>query len=160
MYVRRYRGGDFEALYALDVACFAPRFRFSRKMMLETVTSPRAVVRLACEDLEHGKEIVLGFGAVNLEEGNGFRFGYLATLDVAPESRGRGVGTALMGAMEVEVVRLGGRWMVLHVYVENMGARFLYERLGYERVGREHGFYGPGHDALLYRKQLAQEPES
>jgi aminoglycoside 6'-N-acetyltransferase len=51
---------------------------------------------------------------------------------VAPEWRGRGVGTALMQAAEDWARAHGAERMVLDLNAANEGARRLYERLGYE----------------------------
>ena len=159
MYLRPYTESDFETLYALDTNCFAPRFRFSRTMMRDTVSASGAIVWLACDEGAEGNEVTLGFCAVRLQLGESSGFAYVATLDVAPENRGRGVGSALMKALESETERLGARWMVLHVYVRNKDAVRVYEQLGYQKVSRDRGFYGAGHDAWLYRKALGRAPE-
>ena len=53
-------------------------------------------------------------------------------LAVAPEWRGRGVGTALMLAAEHWAREQGAERMVLDLAANNIGAQRLYERLGYE----------------------------
>jgi ribosomal protein S18 acetylase RimI-like enzyme len=57
--------------------------------------------------------------------------GHVADLIVAPEARGRGVGKALMAAGERWSRERGFEMMTLHVFVENRGARALYEELGF-----------------------------
>jgi GNAT superfamily N-acetyltransferase len=56
---------------------------------------------------------------------------YLATLAVAAEAEGRGVGRALMEAAEVWAHARGHRVLALDVFAGNVGARAFYERLGY-----------------------------
>jgi aminoglycoside 6'-N-acetyltransferase len=53
-------------------------------------------------------------------------------LAVAPEWRGRGVGTALLAAAEEWARAQGAERMMLDLDVNNSGARRLYERVGYE----------------------------
>ena len=61
----------------------------------------------------------------------------LLALNVSPAFRGRGVGTALVRAVEEEEARRRGLAHVnLEVAVENAGAIRLYERLGYQRQGK------------------------
>lgn len=60
---------------------------------------------------------------------------HLFALDVSPALRGRGIGTALVAAVEEEARRRGLRGVCLDVGVENHGARRLYERLGYVGSG-------------------------
>lgn len=145
MYLRDYNEADFEAVYRLDWACFAPRFRFSRAMMRRVVSSPGAVLLVSCE-----AEVLAGFVAVEVQ---GER-GYVATLDVSPDWRRAGIGRALMLAAEERAGASGAELMTLHVSVENGAAVRLYEGLGYVRVGVERGFYGAGWDGWVYRKEL------
>ncbi len=155
MYLRPYRDTDFEAVYELDRACFAPRFRFSRAMMRDVVGAHGATILVACE-ADGGVESMLGFCAVQMEVAEqSLLYGYVATLDVAETARGRGVGRALMTAAEQEVGRAGAKAMWLHVYSGNAAAIALYERQGYLRVGQEAAFYGAGFSALVYRKPLS-----
>jgi ribosomal protein S18 acetylase RimI-like enzyme len=60
------------------------------------------------------------------------RSAILIAAGVAPELRGRGIGTALMRAAEELVCSRGFRAIVLGVEDSNRQARRLYERLGYE----------------------------
>lgn len=154
MYLRAYRREDFEAVYALDRVCFAPRFRFSRAMMRQVVGTQGAVVVLACEEADH-QEVLLGFCAADSQaSADGQGAGYVATLDVDPVARRRGVGRLLMGEVERQLSLLGATAMMLHVYAGNTAAVQLYESLGYVRVGQEPGLYGVGFDAYLYQKGL------
>lgn len=57
---------------------------------------------------------------------------------VAPEFRGRGIGTALLRTL-IEEADAGGRKLSIHVEVNNP-ARSLYDRLGFQPAG-EHGIY-------------------
>jgi ribosomal protein S18 acetylase RimI-like enzyme len=52
-------------------------------------------------------------------------------LAVAPDARGRGVGSVLMDAVTAEAKRRGARKITLHVHGVNTVARRLYERHGY-----------------------------
>ena len=60
--------------------------------------------------------------------------GPVALLDelyVAPDRRGRGIGTRLLKAAEQECVSRGGRLLEINVDGEDTGARRFYERHGY-----------------------------
>lgn len=57
---------------------------------------------------------------------------------VAPEARGRGVGTALLGAIEREAVARGYHAVRLDVIDTNTRARALYERQGYVAEPSQH----------------------
>ena len=59
----------------------------------------------------------------------------MLALDVGPAFRGRGVGAALVRAVEEEARRRGLAQVNLEVAVSNVNAVRLYERLGYSRLG-------------------------
>nr|WP_281373086.1 GNAT family N-acetyltransferase [Kineococcus aurantiacus] len=88
-------------------------------------------------DVEHLAAVVdgavRGFGAVDLvvQPGRGALFG----LVVHPAHRSRGLGTALVRALEERARARGARGAVLEVEVDNPRALALYERLGYRRAG-------------------------
>lgn len=77
--------------------------------------------------------------------------GYIQTICVRPDLRGRGLGTALIEWAEQRIVRESPN-VFLCVSSFNVGARRLYERLGYEIVGRFPSFIVREHDELLLRK--------
>lgn len=56
---------------------------------------------------------------------------YVASLAVAPDARGRGVGSALMASVEAEARRRGAARLALDVSRANAGGRAFYARLGF-----------------------------
>ena len=76
----------------------------------------------------------------------------LQSLWVAPRLRGRGLATRLIAAAEAEAASRGCSQTVHFTY--DFQAQGLYERNGYEVVGRVRDFPS-GSDALWYRKALA-----
>ena len=75
----------------------------------------------------------------------------LQSLWVHPSLRGRGLATRLIAAAEAEAATRGCSQTVHFTY--DFQARELYERNGYELVGRVENFPS-GTDALWYRKAL------
>jgi ribosomal protein S18 acetylase RimI-like enzyme len=57
--------------------------------------------------------------------------GFVYDVEVHPDHRRRGYGTAIMTAAEAIARDRGARSMSLNVFGPNLGARSLYERLGY-----------------------------
>ena len=64
---------------------------------------------------------------------------YLAELYVAPERRGRGDGRALLEAAIERARERGASYMDLGTSEDDVAARALYERLGFEKVGESGG---------------------
>jgi ribosomal-protein-alanine N-acetyltransferase len=77
--------------------------------------------------------------------------GYIQSICVRSDQRGRGLGTALLGWAERRIHRESPN-VFLCVSSFNAAARRLYERLGYEAVGSLADFVVPGHDEILLRK--------
>ena len=75
----------------------------------------------------------------------GERHGHLAILAVAESGEGRGVGRALLAAVEAWSAAQGHRFVTLNVFAANARARAVYERAG----------YAP--DTVRYAKELRRE---
>jgi ribosomal-protein-alanine N-acetyltransferase len=148
--LRSYRLGDWQAMYALDLICFAPVFQFSRGAMRGFAEAPGAVTVLA-EAENHGAQGELaGFCITQLDQ----RTGYVVTLDVAPASRRRGLAQRLMAVVESKLHSAGAEKMELHVFTGNAEAIRFYQSIGYTQAGTEIDFYAQSLHALLYRKTL------
>ena len=72
------------------------------------------------------------------------------------EARGRGVGTALVRAMERELAGAGARLVRIETSQldEYEAARSFYARLGYREVGRIRDFYKRGDDLVTLARRL------
>ncbi len=149
--LRDYRREDLEEISRLDEACFTKEFRFDRRSMRGFVEAGNAVTVVA-EEMGGG---IAGFVIVHVQRIAGRVTGYVVTLDVAEESRNRGLASRMMQEVERRARAVGARRMELDVFTGNNVAIRFYERMGYERVGVRLGFYGaPGRDAFVYRKEL------
>lgn len=62
------------------------------------------------------------------------RYGQVETLSLLPGARGRGLGTALLEAVDDELDRIGVAEVELTVVEPNAGARRFYERMGFETL--------------------------
>jgi len=76
-------------------------------------------------------------------------------LAVDPEARRRGVGSALLAALEAA---LPGGNVLLMVEQENGGAQALYHAAGYVEVGFARDYYGRGHHGLWMQKRRTDLP--
>jgi len=95
-------------------------------------------------------DVVAGFVILNL---HGAFVGYLQTVCVAAEARGRGIGTELVRFAEQRIFRESPN-VFLCVSSFNVGAQRLYGRLGYSLVGELTDYLVAGHSELLYRKTV------
>jgi ribosomal-protein-alanine N-acetyltransferase len=84
--------------------------------------------------------------------------GELLTLAVAPETRRRGLGRALVAGFEAEARRRAAVEAFLEVAETNVAARSLYANAGYEEKARRRGYYAQpmiaATTALVLRKPL------
>jgi GNAT superfamily N-acetyltransferase len=96
---------------------------------------------------EHDSERVgLAYAVTQSDYFTGERHGHLAILAVAEASEGRGVGRALLDAVESWSAAQGHRFVTLNVFATNDRARAVYER----------GGYAP--DTIRYVKELPSSP--
>ena len=79
--------------------------------------------------------------------------GYIQTVCVTLEHRGRGLGTKLINFAEERIFRDSPN-VFLCVSSFNPRARDLYLRLGYREIGELADFIVPGHSEILLRKTL------
>ncbi|MPZ48437.1 MAG: GNAT family N-acetyltransferase [Dehalococcoidia bacterium] len=98
----------------------------------ERLSPPDAwLIRVALQD-----QRLLGIGGYGRnQQGLGDEVGELLALHVHPGAWGRGIGTALIAAVEGELGRLGFKDAVLWVYEENTRARRFYESRGWQPEG-------------------------
>ena len=136
-------------MYALDVECFEPVFRFSHAAMHRFHLASNSVTVIAETPLGE----MAGFVIVSLHRKRE-HLGYVVTLDVRPQYRRAGIAAKLMDAAEERVRDDGAEAAVLHCHSENVPALAFYGKLNYQIVERVADFYGEGLDALLLTKQL------
>jgi len=80
---------------------------------------------------------------------------HINNVALRPGYRNRGLGTALMQHVMAEARRLGASRATLEVRASNIGARRLYERLGFYVSGNRRNYYtNPVEDALILWAEL------
>jgi ribosomal-protein-alanine N-acetyltransferase len=152
MEYRLYKPEDFAALYAIEEICFQPPFRFPRRFMRQLVDARDTATWIAEEE-----GAMAGFAIVEWTEDFHGVSANIATIEVSPEHRKRGVGMELMRLMEQSARTANAAVLGLHVDPANASAIRLYESLGFAHVGNEDDFYAPDRNALVYRKLLIAE---
>ena len=145
---REFTAGDLEAV--LGIASASPEAAaWNRQAYEEILTNPG---NSFCRVVEQGG-CVVGFVCFRVvgEEAE------LLNLAVLPSFRGQGIGAFLVRQTLLEVAEKGGQRIFLEVRDVNLPALRLYERLGFEQVGRRPGYYtNPPADALLLQRWLTR----
>jgi ribosomal-protein-alanine N-acetyltransferase len=149
MIYRLYCPGDFAALYAVEELCFEAPFRFSRAYMRRLVRSEDSATWMAEENGE-----LIGFAIVEWARPEQRKSAYIATIEVRPGQREKGIGGELLRRVEDSAGASGAAAIWLHVDAENSAAIRLYERHRYLRQGREEHFYARHRAAFVYGKSL------
>jgi len=149
MNYRLFEPDDFDELYEIEEVCFQPPLRFSRRYMHQLIASPSAAIWIA---ESHGH--LSGFGIVEWSEQAVGIFAYIQTIEVAPQERGRGIGSELMRRLEGSANAEGAVAIWLHVDETNAAAIQLYRSHGYQHTGRTENYYTRGRAAEIYIKHL------
>ena len=76
------------------------------------------------------------------------------TVAVLPDFTRQGIASKFMDKLAAWSSEKGAPAMMLEVGVNNTSAIALYEKLGYQNISTRKGYYGPGLDALVMRKEL------
>lgn len=123
-----------EDLRAELIALWGAAFRFAdeesaARMLNRALAAPQCVVLMAvvADENDSGKKCAAG-GVIGGHDGLRGVIYYLAA---DPRWRRRGVGRALLRAMEDELAARGCRQIALEVRPENKEAAVFYERMGY-----------------------------
>ena len=78
----------------------------------------------------------------------------MMNIAVHPEHRRKGIAVALVDTLVTQLKEKGNYCLTLEVRISNASAIALYQKLGFEQVGRRPNYYrSPKEDALILRKE-------
>lgn len=77
---------------------------------------------------------------------------YIASIGVAPEARGLGVGSQLMAFAEQHFAGRGHLFLLVSSF--NQRAQHFYREHGYQFIGELTDYIVPGHSELIFHKRL------
>ena len=95
MNYRLFQPDDFHDLYAIEEVCFQPPQRFTRRYMRQLLDSSEAATWVT----EHSQTMT-GFAIVEWSPQVTGIVAYIATIEVLPEYRGKGIGAELLRRLE------------------------------------------------------------
>jgi ribosomal-protein-alanine N-acetyltransferase len=158
--VRDHRPQDFNTLWKIDQACFAPGIAYSRHELRAFMRHPGAFTLVAeagvaAGDGPNGRRVlnedsILGFLVAEC----GRKIGHIITIDVRAEARRHRVGSALLDAAEVRLHSAKCQLVRLETAVDNASALSFYKRRGYNVIQTIPHYYSSGVDALMLEKDL------
>ena len=93
-------------------------------------------------------------GLSNFSLGGLIRKGHVVSIAVMPQSRRKGIATALIKAAMTGMSYYKAKQIYLEVRVTNAGAIDLYKKLGLEITRTIQGYYSDGEDAYVMSKKL------
>ena len=131
---------DVSAVARLEEMSFA--MPWSKELLLKGLEHPNWIFFVAQAD---GK--TAGYAGMTFAAGECF----VGNIAVFPEFRRRGAATALILRLAETAKEMGGEFLSLEVRESNKAAIALYEKMGFEYIGKRAGYYEkPKEDALIY----------
>ena len=143
--LRPYTPEDFESLYEIDQACYAPGIAYSRPELRAYLRFPNADCLIATI---RGKPA--GFCLTAYRETRG----HIITIDVLEAYRRHKIGSRLLEAVESRLAESGVNEVILETATENHSAIAFWEKLGYRTRGIWKGYYPGGRNAYAMIKSI------
>jgi ribosomal protein S18 acetylase RimI-like enzyme len=148
--LRPYQPSDFDALVAIDQACFPKTIAYGRREMKSYLLAEGSSCIVA--------QISDGIAGFILTE-RSLQFAHIITLDVLQPYRRQSVGSLLLRAAEQEAGERGAAIMYLETATTNKAAIALWKKHGYREFGTIENYYGRGQHAFEMEKALRRLPE-
>jgi len=153
--LRSYQPSDFEALFAIDQACFPNPIAYGRRQLkayLQTEGSHCIVAEIG------GPALSMAIAGFVLTE-TSRNFAHIVTLDVLKPHRRQAAGTRLLEAAERAASAAGVAIMYLETATTNKAAIALWKKHGYRESGTIENYYGRGQHAFEMIKRLERNPK-
>lgn len=143
---------DIPRLAVLEAELFARDAWSEQTWWAELAARPRRDYVLVTRERD-----VLGYAGLD----HGGEVADLMTIVVAPAAQGAGLGSQLLRLVVTRAREGGAAYLMLEVRADNLAARRLYARHGFEVLSVRRRYYQPGDvDALVMRLVLEGEPDA
>ena len=155
--IREYGAADFDALYAIDQACYPADIAYSRGELRWYLGLPGAECLVAeirgkrQGSTKASRKKIVGF-VVTAQHVPHAR---IITIDVLELHRRAGVGASLLRRAEARLRKRGAREVWLETATNNEAAIAFWNKHGYRTRGRIRNYYPGGLDAFSMSKPLA-----
>ncbi|MEM2943972.1 MAG: GNAT family N-acetyltransferase [Methanomassiliicoccales archaeon] len=138
---------NINEIESIEKLCFSPEERFDRSLLEAILRNRNFITFIAEVEGSVAGYATMHFSRVSIDS-------MIVSIAVFPRFRRKGVGTALMRALEKKSVKMGSTRIVLQVNTRNAGALYFYEKLGFYQKCILRDYYGPGIDAFLMEKHV------
>jgi len=138
---------DIDVLVSLENRCFDTD-RISRRSFRHMLSRGHTITLV-----EQQEDDIIGYVLVLLRKGTSL--GRIYSIAVDPASRGRGVATGLITAVEAAALDNDCVLMRSEIRKDNPASQALFAALGYRPFGVYEGYYEDAMDALRFEKHLA-----
>jgi ribosomal-protein-alanine N-acetyltransferase len=143
--LRPMRLADLPAVLVLEEQLFAPD-TWTAAMYRDELARLDTRYYLVADDDDR----VVGYGGLIAYPDEA----HIATIGVAPDRQGQGIGAQLLDALLAEADARRSPVVLLEVRADNELAQGLYRRRGFVEIGRRRGYYQPsGADAVVMKRE-------
>lgn len=160
--IREYRATDFDAIYAIDQACYPADIAYSRGELRWYLALPGAECLVAeirgrgtggrsKSSTKTSRKKIVGF-VITAQQ---IPHAHIVTIDVLELHRRAGLGASLLRRAEARLRKRGAREVWLETATNNEAAIAFWNKHGYRTRGRIRNYYPGGLDAFSMSKPLA-----
>jgi len=132
-----------DRLYKIEKECFEKE-AFTKQQIASLLTDYNSVSLVAKLN-----DRIAGFVIGTVYFDRNASFGHIATIDVSPEHRRKGIAQKLLLEIEKIFKEKNAKTAHLEVRESNIAALKLYQKLGYKKVARLDKYYGNAHGIYL-----------
>jgi ribosomal-protein-alanine acetyltransferase len=132
-----------DQLYKIEEQCF-DREAFTKRQIAYLLSDYNSVSLVAKANND-----IAGFIITQIEVEENTEFGHIITINVTPKCRHQKIATKLLKEIEVLLKQKGIAECRLEVREDNHPAIKLYQKLGYQTMGKLENYYGKKHGIYL-----------